>query len=383
MSESGYFDLRVCESGHVITDMATRLTGITDPHCPKCGSKTISACPSCTNPIQGRRKDSPALQRPVSPQPFCKACGKPMPWAVTSQAIEFDGLIEEFSLFVDGHIGSSVRGLIGEIATAKPASGMSAAIDKANAIGRSYWMFRELRSSEQSIPSSKLAAWLRAFHSVIRAYEDCVSDLVTMIGMPGELRTATRDLFMVMQGRYNSWLVRFEELNRAANVTLPGFSRIPEIGSIPARPLPQAGQVILAAGQTFDGLHHVRALLKNAKNEVFICDRYVDESIFELFLFDVPGASRIRLLYRRQHGRFDVFAKKFMEQHSPRCELRRTRRFHDRVFFIDGQCWVAGQSMKDLAIDAPAYVVEIQPAEQMRSIYEALWREAQPGFKET
>lgn len=83
----------VCLNGHQASDNVSwgvQTTGF----CDKCGTKLISICPSCKNPIPGSidpndyNSDVFILSGPtVTPVPkYCNSCGKPYPW--TQSAID-------------------------------------------------------------------------------------------------------------------------------------------------------------------------------------------------------------------------------------------------------------------------------------------------------
>ena len=83
----GYDAKQVCLNGHVITGSLRTRPQEAKEFCPKCGEKTISKCPSCTNEIKGYLDGiGPIRSREPSPQAFCEYCGKPFPWTV--KAIE-------------------------------------------------------------------------------------------------------------------------------------------------------------------------------------------------------------------------------------------------------------------------------------------------------
>jgi hypothetical protein len=72
----------ICLKGHVVNDSMSAYPHHNREYCQKCGSKTISECPSCSKNIPGEmhyesivgfgRMEAPAC---------CVGCGKPYPWA--------------------------------------------------------------------------------------------------------------------------------------------------------------------------------------------------------------------------------------------------------------------------------------------------------------
>ena len=79
----------ICVNGHVITFSLNSLDDYYDKYCQKCGSQTITSCPSCNNPILGWSYNPDVVViADVNPSPFCRFCGKPFPWAAKKNDIE-------------------------------------------------------------------------------------------------------------------------------------------------------------------------------------------------------------------------------------------------------------------------------------------------------
>lgn len=91
---SGNYDVQqVCENGHQITGCCTIHPEQQKKFCQECGAATISACPSCSEGIQGdpiefrqswadagRGGSKMVSGRPVDVPSHCHNCGKPYPW---------------------------------------------------------------------------------------------------------------------------------------------------------------------------------------------------------------------------------------------------------------------------------------------------------------
>lgn len=73
-----YYGAVVCQNGHVLSRML-RSGERPDPRCGKCGSNTITHCPSCDNAIRGARSDVPG-GGPDNVRDHCWQCGSPYPW---------------------------------------------------------------------------------------------------------------------------------------------------------------------------------------------------------------------------------------------------------------------------------------------------------------
>ena len=140
-------------------------------------------------------------------------------------------------------------------------------------------------------------------------------------------------------------------------------------------------------GQVYDFYKDILDITKLAKNEVFFVDAYPDEEVLNLYLEKIAPGIGIRLLTNeppRSSGKsyqaftnFVTVARKFKQKPGVAFEVRRSTDCHDRLFFIDGICWVMGQSMKD-AGRKPTYLVKIQSGTMFKKVWEDLWSQAQP-----
>lgn len=72
---------QVCENGHQINGGCNECPDFCVDYCPKCGSKTIKACPSCSTRIPGWLLDAGIISTRLPDLPsYCSNCGKPYPW---------------------------------------------------------------------------------------------------------------------------------------------------------------------------------------------------------------------------------------------------------------------------------------------------------------
>ena len=92
-----YYDvMQVCLNGHQITARYNEYPQHRQDFCKKCGSRTISACPKCNEPIRGHynvRGVASFLEDPVPD--FCHKCGKPYPWARTNHEKKSEDMKQE------------------------------------------------------------------------------------------------------------------------------------------------------------------------------------------------------------------------------------------------------------------------------------------------
>jgi len=86
MSDSYHELAQICLNGHVINTLAREYPETNQPFCAKCGSKTITTCPSCNTPIRGKYIIPGILDlaSEYSKPGYCYKCGKPYPWTESS-----------------------------------------------------------------------------------------------------------------------------------------------------------------------------------------------------------------------------------------------------------------------------------------------------------
>lgn len=80
----GYYDTaQICLKGHVVTDSYNTFPAGRQAFCQECGSKTITACPTCNADIRGNyHVDGVVGVGGVNEAPaFCHSCGKSYPWS--------------------------------------------------------------------------------------------------------------------------------------------------------------------------------------------------------------------------------------------------------------------------------------------------------------
>ena len=94
-----YHTAQVCLNGHIITDSADKHHELLKPYCPRCGSPTITSCPSCSAPIHGNYDCGVVV---IGDEPtadaYCYNCGKPYPWTESAIQNARELIMEEDSL---------------------------------------------------------------------------------------------------------------------------------------------------------------------------------------------------------------------------------------------------------------------------------------------
>jgi len=125
-------------------------------------------------------------------------------------------------------------------------------------------------------------------------------------------------------------------------------------------------------GQVYDFYKDIKDITQLAKNEVFLVDAYPDEEVLDLYLEKVPTGIRIRILTNAPKGKFVTVAQKFKVKPGVNFEVRSSSDCHDRFFFIDGECWVMGQSLKDAA-KKPTYLIKVESSALFKKVFDDLW----------
>jgi len=148
----------------------------------------------------------------------------------------------------------------------------------------------------------------------------------------------------------------------------------------------EAGEKVYEKGYVYDFYKDIREITQQAKNEVFLIDAYPDEDVLNLYLEKTPSGVKIRILTSEPNKNnvkayqnftnFVTVAQKFKMKPGVNFEVRTSKDCHDRLFFIDNNCWVMGQSLKDAA-KKPTYLVRIESHDLFRKVFEDLWPQAQ------
>ena len=147
----------------------------------------------------------------------------------------------------------------------------------------------------------------------------------------------------------------------------------------------QADEKVYRKGEVYDFYKDVRDISQHANNEVFFLEPYPDEEILNLHLEKIPEGVKIRILTNKPHKsnakaqqsfeNFVAIARKFKAKPGVAFEVRESGDCHDRIFFVDGECWVMGQSLKD-AGKKPTYLIKIESSAVFRKVFDDLWSES-------
>ena len=142
---------------------------------------------------------------------------------------------------------------------------------------------------------------------------------------------------------------------------------------------PPVGDVI-EAGTPHTAYRHVRRLLEQADERIWIADPYLDRTIFDL-LSNVDPRIEVRVLTRGAHLPRDL-AKElqlFNQEGSRTCQVRDgLDDQHDRYVLTDDVCYVSGASLKDVGKRESVLVRVQELAEEIISRFDQRWNLARP-----
>jgi len=108
----------------------------------------------------------------------------------------------------------------------------------------------------------------------------------------------------------------------------------------------------------YDAYKDIKQILQTAKNEVFIVDPWVDESLFELYIEKIPNNVIIKILTKNPSSNFITVGKKLQKKLS--IQIATNSALHDRHIFVDGRAWQLGSSLKDIAKSKPSTMIEVE-----------------------
>ena len=114
-------------------------------------------------------------------------------------------------------------------------------------------------------------------------------------------------------------------------------------------------------------------IINRATSEVFLIDPYFDAPTFAL-LFNNNTQFGIRTLCFQYFDAVQAYAQSLSASQSRTVEVRKSKLAHDRVIFVDDDCWIVGASIKDAGAK-PTYLMPLTPSlgVEKKRIYEGIW----------
>ena len=134
-------------------------------------------------------------------------------------------------------------------------------------------------------------------------------------------------------------------------------------------------------GAAYDLFKALRGLVSSAERTLFLVDPYMDAEVFDGYLSALTPGKSVRLLVNKHANDVKVAAEKFRPQYASEIEVRKSKKIHDRVVFVDdAQCWVLGTSIKDAAAKKPTYLAPLSNdvVTEKLSYYEEIWAKSTP-----
>lgn len=112
----------------------------------------------------------------------------------------------------------------------------------------------------------------------------------------------------------------------------------------------------------------LRETFGQATKRVRIADSYVDATIFDNVLDNIPTTAKVELMYgNNPDSIFDARVKRFRPQYKG-FTLARNSHLHDRFIIVDEVGFIVGPSIKDAAVKNPAIVVRLDNKDSKRLI---------------
>jgi len=142
-------------------------------------------------------------------------------------------------------------------------------------------------------------------------------------------------------------------------------------------PEPQLSRtMVVEEGAEFNFYRKLSSCVDDAEREVLIIDPYVNQEVIELYLTDLDESVSKKILTKNTKDKFDQVAEKFTSRSSHSLEIRKHNDLHDRIVFVDGQCFIVGISLKDAGYRRPTYIIQTKSTKHFRKPWEDMWENA-------
>jgi hypothetical protein len=135
---------------------------------------------------------------------------------------------------------------------------------------------------------------------------------------------------------------------------------------------------VYAPGFQYDIYRDLVAETKKATKDILVIDAYPSEELINLYLDKVQPGVTIRVLTaKNENSAFPTFltvVTKLAKRPNTKIEVRENPLVHDRLYFIDGQCYLTGASLKDAAVSKPTYFIKVNGSSAFSAVFEPLWQ---------
>lgn len=184
----------------------------------------------------------------------------------------------------------------------------------------------------------------------------------------------------LQRAKDRNWLSTVSKgLHRVTQEGLDHLDSIAKLSTSSGTIAPTGGLKLFLAGETHSFDKYLRQIFANAKTMVRIADSYVDETIFDNLLDQIPKTARIRLIYGKSYKTFDQRVVRFSAEYT-RFALKKNTKLHDRFAIVDSVAYILGPSLKDAAKDSPASIVKLNSQDSLALIhfFDEIWKNSQP-----
>jgi len=127
----------------------------------------------------------------------------------------------------------------------------------------------------------------------------------------------------------------------------------------------------------YDAYKDIKEILQSARNEVFIVDPWVDESLFELYIEKIHDNVIVKILTKNPSPNFISVGKKLQKKRP--IQITSYSLIHDRHIVVDERVWQLGSSLKDIAKNKPSTIIEIVTAK--KAVYDVYIQYFNEGTK--
>lgn len=119
-----YHSAQICLNGHMVNSSFDLSPESSHPFCSKCGSRTITSCPSCGAKLHGKRDYGYVVITNSNPvESYCYNCGNPYPW--TESAISSISLLIQEEDELSDQLKSSIIASLPDVISETPKTNLA------------------------------------------------------------------------------------------------------------------------------------------------------------------------------------------------------------------------------------------------------------------
>lgn len=147
------------------------------------------------------------------------------------------------------------------------------------------------------------------------------------------------------------------------------------------------GNAFVQTGDLWGAFVSVSNLFGQAKNDLFVIDPFLDDSVLRDYADYLNAGVGLRLLTTKRANHFARLLPALQKWNATHADRQVSLRalsdgtIHDRVICVDNRdAWIVTQSLKQLGVKAPATVMRFDDELSTFKIaaYEALWGQGEP-----